>query len=287
MKKHSRVFDSLEDYFSKMDQACIGVNSIFSNKNAKERHESILMYAFRKYRAACYHLERVKQLITDLNNEMKSSGLQNTEHLPEDAEIKITVIKTADHFVYELSAFFEAMKSSVDFLATACSHYLKEINTDSIRTFIKLVEKNNKNGHIFNVIKKYLSWLKDIREYRHHLVHRMIITTTAGYEIHMFDGSSKKIIYPIIVPRSTPSYLPDTRYFRMFDKDVKYYDCKESLGVTRYPDGTQKIINCSIEYTTSEGYAEISEFMTSHLQKLEEFFYDIIVELISTDFKKI
>ncbi len=63
-------------------------------------------------------------------------------------------------------------------------------------------------------------------------------------------------------------------------------NCKKSIGVVQYPDGSQKIIDCSIEYTPSERYAEISEFMTSHLQKLEEFFCDIIVELKGMDLKK-
>ena len=207
-KKDSKVFEFLDEYFSTMDHALIGGNSIFSDENAKEKHESILMYAFRKYRAACYHLERVKQLMGDAVSDADFADFLNNEHLPNGAKTKISVTRTADHFIYELAAFFEAAKSSLDFIATACSWYLKGMTTDSIRTFIRCVDNDSKKGHVFDVTRKHLPWLKEIREYRHHLVHRMVITTSTTHEVHKRGNLTKRINHPVVVPKSTPSYFP-------------------------------------------------------------------------------
>lgn len=47
-KKSSKVFDILNNYFSRMDHAPFGGDSIFTDEKAKQKHESILMYAFPK-----------------------------------------------------------------------------------------------------------------------------------------------------------------------------------------------------------------------------------------------
>ncbi|RJR08346.1 hypothetical protein C4588_05750 [Candidatus Parcubacteria bacterium] len=281
-EKSPKVFEFLDNYFSIMDQASVSEKSIFSDENAKEKHESILMYAFRKYRAASYHLERVEQLKVDTISNTDTDLLSN-EHLPNGAKVKISIIRSADHFIYELAAFFAAVKSSIDFLATACSEYIKGIVTDSIRTFIKGVDKNRK-GHIFDVIKKHLLWLKEIREYRHHLVHRMVITASVGHETHKCEHLVKKINYPVVVPKSTPAYFPDTRRSRMLREEMNYLDCIMSESKVKYSDGTQEIVEFSIKYSPSRDFIEISELMTSHLHQLEAFFCDIIVELKNMNF---
>jgi hypothetical protein len=155
--KSTNVFDVLDHYFTLMDDAPVGGDSVFQNDKAKEKHESILMYAFRKYRAAFYHLENVKRLLTDEFFDTDSMNVLNSELLPTGATATISVRRTADHFIYELAAFFEAAKSSLDFLATGCSEYLSGINTDSIRTLIRCVKRNAKSGAVFNVTKPFMA----------------------------------------------------------------------------------------------------------------------------------
>lgn len=287
LNKKLDIFTILDDYFSAMDNVVIGESSIFLNEDTKERHETILMYAFRKYRAACYHLARVNQLLEENLIKPDDSDLLDKKQLSENAKVKISVIRTADHFIYELAAFFEALKSSLDFIASASSLYFKGINVNnSIRTFIKCADKNCMNNSFINVIKKYLVWLKQVRDYRHHLVHRMVITVSDGYEIHKWGDITKIINYPVIVPETTPSYFPDTRRSRMINDNNIYFDQKRFEGTVEYPDGTKKIIDFSVEYKPSKGYKEISEFMTLHLHKFEHFFRDILTELKSMNFMK-
>jgi hypothetical protein len=100
----------------------------------------------------------------------------------------------------------------------------------------------------------------------------MVITTSEGFEAHKLGKSIQKTPYLVVAPKTTPSYFPDTRRCRMFDSDTKYLNRKKRVSIVQYPDGSQKLIDYSIEYTPPEGYAEISDFMSFHLQKLEDFF---------------
>lgn len=284
-KKSSKVFDVIDDYFSKMDRAPIGGDTIFSDETSKQRHESILMYAFRKYQAACYHVENVKRLLGKLVSSSDLAGLLNAELLPDNKMSKASVRRSGDHFTYELAAFFEAVKSSLDFIATVCSRYLKGVTTDSIRSFIRSVDRNSKCGHVYDVAQKHLVWLKEVREYRHHLVHRMVITTSIGQETHKLGKIVKQIRHPVVVPEKTPSYFPDTRYSRMMQEEPNCLDCTRFESTVECPDGRRELVDFSIEYSPSKGYMEISELMDMHLHRLEEFFCDMIIEIEKMNFK--
>ena len=194
--------------------------------------------------------------------------------------------RTADCYVYELAAFFEALKSSLDFLATASSAFIKGMDTDSIRSFIKCADKGTRSGGLFDVTKGHLTWLKDLREYRHHLVHRMVITATAGYEMHRQGNLTQAVIRPIVVPSSTPRYVPDTRRSRMMGEQDSHLDCSTSEATVQCPDGTKKTVQFSVQYTPSDGFVEISEFMVAHRQRFEAFFCEIISELKELKFKE-
>lgn len=169
-KKNSKVFSVLDHYLSQMEDASVGAGSIFASEQNKEWHESILMYAFRKYRACHYHFENVKRLPNQEKSTSGSLEFPEAKGVLKKSKAIVSVHKSMDKYVYELAAFLEAAKSSLDFLSTACSLYLQGINTDTVRTFIKCVDKDSKIGPVFDVFKQYLSWLKQLREYRHHLV---------------------------------------------------------------------------------------------------------------------
>lgn len=102
-----------------MDTAPVGGNSIFKDDRAKEKHETIIMYAFRKYRAAVYHSENVRRFLAGEFSDFDSSKILDSDTFTNNTRAKILVRKTADHFVYELAAFFEASKSSLDFIAAS------------------------------------------------------------------------------------------------------------------------------------------------------------------------
>jgi len=59
------------------------------------------MYAFRKYRAAFYHSENVGRFLADESSDLNSRKLLDSDTFTNNARAKISVRKTADHFIYE------------------------------------------------------------------------------------------------------------------------------------------------------------------------------------------
>ena len=167
---------------------------------------------------------------------MSPSHDSNLTSLAEKAGVKMSVLRTADHYIYELSAFLTALKSCLDFFATACSSHFVGTHADSIRTLIHGVEQKGKSGPVFHLISKHLAWLKQVREYRHHLVHRMVLAASAGHEIHRRGRHLKAVTYPVAVPQSTPSYVPDTRRHRMLG-DADHLDSVEFESSVMKSDG--------------------------------------------------
>ncbi len=73
------VYEIIDQYFSYMDDAPVGGYSIFQDDRAKEKHETIIMYAFRKYRAAFYHSENVGRFLVDESSDLDSRKLLDSD----------------------------------------------------------------------------------------------------------------------------------------------------------------------------------------------------------------
>ena len=288
--KHEKsiISETLDNYFKKLDDAQITQNGMFPSENEKEKYETFLMYAFRKYRAAIYHYENVKRFIETDEAEATDFKLANIQP-KEDKKYPTlkSVMKiswTADHYVYELSAFLEALKSSVDFLATVCCFHLSDIKCDSIRRLINHV-KEGRTGPIFDKVEKYHEWLEKLRKYRNYVVHRLILSTSSGHETRVIKNVSKTVRYPILIPESPPSYVPDTRMKRAMEEELMGLASSESELRFKSLDGREEIVIYSFSYYPSTGFVYIEDFLESHLNKFEGFFMEIIYTLSSLDFK--
>jgi hypothetical protein len=84
------------------------------------------MYVFRKYKAAQYHLHNVTRHLKE-EGDKNIFKKEDRVRLKKALKVTGTIEVTANHYVYELSAFLEAMKSTIDFLATVVSVHLKGI----------------------------------------------------------------------------------------------------------------------------------------------------------------
>lgn len=207
----------------------------------------------------------------------------NTEFRP--SKFAISISRTADHYVYELSAFLGALRSSIDFLCTSCAPHLSGIKMNSVTTLIKLVEKRGKSGPIIDVVRNNIEWLKELRSYRDHVVHRQIISSSSGYEKHSIGDITKTVRYPVVIPKSLPFYVPDTRRKRMMDDELSRLDFSRGEARIITEDGIEEIVYLSIEYDPSSDFIAIEDFMKLHLSSYEEFFAQIIQSLEKLDFK--
>ncbi len=279
MRSGSEIFNVLNHLFERLDNAPITPEGMFSSEDKKERYETAFMYSFRKHQAACYHYENVQRFIEEARiKAQKLEGLKNTN-------IVMEVARTAEHYAYELSAFLEALKSSIDFLAIACSPYLTGIEIRSISTLMRLVQKKRK-GPIFDEIIRNLDWIESLRSYRHHVVHRRIISTSNGYEKINLGGITKTIIHPIIIPKSPPPYVPDTRKIRAYEASVGLDYFWSELRANS-DDGSDLVQNYNKADNLSHDFVVIEEFMKKHLNSFKGFFTGIISTISDLDFKPI
>ena len=218
------LYSTLENHFKNLDKCEIGDNKIFSSQKNKEYYESYIMFAYRKFKSLDYHFSNTNCLINKEINNLKEKNIQ----IPNSKELKISKIvmkmkKDTYEFIYELSAFLEALKSCLDLLAEVASFYFKGIKVNySISPLLKL--SNKKKSNILDFISSNANWIGIIRNYRHPIVHRLVLPLKSGYEIHQINNKSKKILYPVLIPEATPKFIPDTRKNRMMDNEENELD---------------------------------------------------------------
>ncbi len=105
----------------------------------KEHYELLVMFAYRKYQAARYHRRRVADLLDARQKETDERFGGPMTPDTNTSAMKMTFSRTANEFTYELSAFFAAMRSAVDFLAKVCVLHSKGVQADSISNFLKWI----------------------------------------------------------------------------------------------------------------------------------------------------
>ena len=105
------LYLALENHLKNLDKCEIGYNKIFNIQKNKECYESYIMFAYRKFKSLEYHLSNTNCLINEEINNLKEENIQ----IPNSKELKISKIvmkmkKDKYEFIYELSAFLEALK---------------------------------------------------------------------------------------------------------------------------------------------------------------------------------
>jgi len=284
---NSPPFEIIDGHFQLLDSLSVSAEKIIAKDEDKSVYETKLMYAFRKYQAAQYHFENVtKHLANDQALHMKMMEQSKTAKILANIRRKSSVSWSANYYVYELSAFLEALKSALDFLAVIFAMYFPGIETDSISTFIKMAQKGN-DGLIFDVISQQLDWLISLREYRHHLVHRRIINTQSRHEIQELDNSTTTVNYPVVIPESTPAFVLDTRESRMHDDELHGFDIAETKIVETQDDGSEKVIEHRIDVIPAAGCTTIEIFMANQMEQFEYFFVKSIELLNSLNFEAV
>lgn len=267
------IFNVLKELFLKIDKTPIKEDGFFKNETEKEQYESSFMIAFRKYQGAKYHYNNVLNLYK-LNKQEAIKFVLGTHKFSKGRPFfgGIEMLHNADEYTYELSAFLAAIKSCLDFIAIATRPHLKGFDQmDSIKTLMKQVERKGKDEGIFTIILKYLDWLKEVRDYRHKVIHRTVILTKSSVVIRNIEDRSEIFIHSIFVPKKPPRNILDTRKSQQqFLEDFKDYDFKYSIKK-----------NGKIRYNLPEGLSTIEDLMKEYLDKLVTFFIDYIKHLLT------
>jgi hypothetical protein len=282
--KQNDVFEHLEALFKNLDAAKLAPETILKSEAQKEHYEAYVMFAFRKLQAARYHCERVEALVATQHHELCElhAGAE-----PEADTLKITsttmrISKSAQEFACELSAFFAAIRSAIDFLAIACAQHLDGVEATSIKTLLRLAK--SKTGPILDVIAEDTEWIARVRDYRDHLVHRLVIPTTSGGETHWKYGNRVTVPYPIVVPAEMPRHIPDTRRARALDDPEARFMVSTSETLFTSSNPRQHFGEHTVEIEPAPGYIRIEDLMGRELAACERFFVRIIDTLIKLNF---
>jgi hypothetical protein len=285
MNATSSVFDALDGYLRLLDAAPIAESGMFESQKDKERYETRLMYVFRKYDAARYHLRNVRSHLERDRLDLRPRSpvkMEGAQFEADEATSSITV--SAHHYAHELAAFLEALKSAVDFSAAACKPHLDGVELDSIKTLIKLA-KSGRAGPVYDAVRKNLAWLERLSEYRHHVVHRLVTPMYMGSATMEVGGIAKTAVTPVAVPRNPPKYVPDTRRSAA-DNDLPLTKMTRRTEVTSTGPGGRKsrVVDHSVSFGVAPGYAPIEDFMKEHLHSFETYFVSLLTDLERLDF---
>jgi hypothetical protein len=280
LNRHRRVEAVLDDLLRKLDAARLSKDGPFRSLDDKEHYETRVMCAYRKYQAARYHLQNVRTLIG-------GDSVEDHCSLPEVpdmkgvtvTEIRATTTVSADQYAYELSAFLASLRSALDFLAMACRPCLKGVMLDSIGTLIRMAQKPSVDlgNPVFAAVKKNISWVLELREYRDQVVHRMVMTMYRRKETRVMGGLARTACTPIVVPEKPPRYLPDTRNSRMMaEQPLTGIDSSVTMRSVTYGNAKTLVVEHSVSFLPSSGYIPIESFMEKQLTTFEGFFVSMV-----------
>lgn len=277
-----------EELFILLDNAKLVPVTILNSQKHKEHYETLAMFAFRKLEAARYHAAQVDRLYE--THRLESRRVLRRAKKPKSGS-KISSISTqyrrpANEFMYELAAFFAAVRSGIDFLARLCIEHTKQMHgVESISKFLAMA-KEGRSGATVDVIAKHAVWLMHLRDYRDHLVHFLTITAPIGAGRVWKYGKWKSSLLPVMVPTENPKFVADTRMRRLMEDEdnLPGFSVSTMEMWAAGPNGELIDGKHSVAYLPGIGFERIELQMKHELKMFEAFYSDVLKTLIDLDF---
>ncbi len=162
----------------------------------------------------------------------------------------------------------------------------KASDTHSINTLMKMAKKEQK-GAVLTVVKSHQDWLNGLKDYRDEIIHRLVVQAPiAGWSIS-HKGKPSKAALPVVVPRMTPRFAPDTRRSRQIEEEVPIGLMKsESTATVTFQTGAETVLEHKISYQPTDDYVTIQAFMAEHLAAYDAFLADMFQALTTTNFQQ-
>lgn len=279
----------LDELFIALDAAPYDSGAIKKEAD-KEIYETYLMFAFRKLQAAKYHSSNIEKMLNAATSKATKMALEGHALKKGSTKLKMTkstikVQETPLGYAYELVAFLAAIRSALDFLAQVSAMHFKGVKADSVSVLMKLAGKGMTGPLLDEFIAK-LDWLTLIRDYRGQLIHRMVMMPKGGWTSVKFSDTVSTEMHPVVVPKTTPKFMPDTRVSRMMDGELELPGVLESSSSSwiTYSGGTKTVQSHSLSYTAAPGFLLIEDFTKLHAGELEGLFIAIVKKLTELKF---
>ena len=278
---------AMETLLQAIDAAPIASDHpIFKKQDDKEFYETQLMFSYRKQQAAQHHIDNVGTMLkTAKADATKRAKAAAAKKRPENVVASsASMAWSSEAYIHELSAFLAAIRSGLDFLAIAAGRTMKGIINPSMHTLEGLDPKPH-HGPIIHVVKAHAAWLKELREYRDEVVHRLVVQAPASGWLVSRKGKTSTVIIPVVVPRTTPKRGYDTRRSRAMETDLPVgLSRSEWHASVTYDDGTTEVIEHKIRYEPAGGHIPIAKFMAHHIAEYRKFSAEMFAAIATSRF---
>jgi len=272
------------------------VEKIFRKIEDKYLLETHLWDVLFRLEAGTYHRDNVIDLVNNTLEKLKTFSINLddfTSNVSKSGTYKITIQN--NEIIFELIAFLVSLRSMLDPLTKCISSYLKGKKFYSISDLNKYLEKEYlQKGtplpfNIFTVIyQHWIDWVKNLRDYRDDLVHKLTISSSAEYEavvtpiIQNGKETSKKI--EIL----TNFYIPKNPIFNFIFEGLDQetpFGKTTSISEIKNEDGKIMYRDFSLEKKIDESQMiEIKSFVNFYYEKALFFVTQIITSLRKINF---
>ncbi len=175
------LHDLIVCYLDQMDQVQPGPTTIFKTYSSQIDLETKIWHYYHKIEATSHHTARVVKLSNEVRNRLK----EMVETMPiglDKGTTEISVTLENREILFEIDAFFAAARSSLDFLASIISRYIKGLDIDTFKRADKILGKSS-HAVAKTVKESWANWAEDLVTYRDHLLHRGVLPTTVGTHV--------------------------------------------------------------------------------------------------------
>ncbi|MFG1465073.1 hypothetical protein V5F77_19490 [Xanthobacter sp. DSM 24535] len=279
--------DAMETLLQAIDAAPIASDHpIFKKQDDKEFYETQLMFSYRKQQAAQHHIDNISTMLktakADATKRAKAAAAK--KHPENVVTSSASMTWSSEAYIHELSAFLAAIRSGLDFLAIAAGRTMKGIVNPSMHTLEGLEPKPH-HGLVIHVVKAHAAWLKELREYRDEVVHRLVVQAPVSGWLVSGKGKTSTVIIPVVVPQATPKRGYDTRRSRTMESDLPVgLSRSEWHASDTYDDGTTENIEHKICYEPADGYILIAKFMAHHIAEYRKFSAEMFAAIAASGF---
>jgi hypothetical protein len=287
-------------YLEYLDNSMRSKIALFEDETTAKAYESFLWFAFNKVLGSRYHYSQVKSYSAEESDTVIEQISNIDEDLYSDLSIardppgaRITRIEKqtcgpAEEYSFELTAFLQSLRSSLDFIARIYFFHLKGMQGDSVSHLVRLLDRGY-SSTLLQVIQDHLDWLVYIRDYRDDLVHRFIISLYSGALFVKADGLLSGGHFPTVIPSEGPEFSYETRESRLArhsydDQPVGLIKTERTVKRTN-ENGIDELIEMRITFEPAPGFVEIQKFMSDNLERCEQFWMDSLHALRRLSFQ--
>lgn len=206
-----QIRELLLSYLGKMDIVKPGPKTIFRTENSKVDLETKVWHHHHKIEATWYHCRNVRHLTATVREDL-TKMLRSRIGRPVGSASEFRLAVQDRRILYEVDAFFAALQSALDFLASVVSRYIRGKDADEFDKLLKFL-CGSPHPVAALVNEAWADWVEGSIRYRDHLIHRGVLPTPTGVHVRVTrseasDPAIKKLAKLVQGEQGRPIVFP-------------------------------------------------------------------------------